>query len=434
VPDDVAARGQAPTTYDLNPSNPLDPEATITRMPDLNKTVLSTPTSEIRKDTGPASPPPPQPTPTYQPLQPPPPAPSAENPTIAFNPSQPFNQAPPLPPQPPPPQYYQPSQQQPPQPLQQQYAQPYPQSPAQPPAYPPQQYAPAPPQQQHAPQAPKTAPRRKSSRLPLIIAVVVILLAGAAAAWYFLIYKKSNAGTNENASTANANSSTTASTNANTSVTANVNDNASTTANANTNANTSSVPPTTPPPNSTEFVNSKANLDGKLAEYYSDFSFYYPKSWNLDPTAGVPGAKNFVKVDRQEAPDFPQERFVVSYYESKGTFDADRSQFPKLVETYNVAFAKSFPDYRKVSEGETKVNGLDAYEFRFESSAKNTAKGDITYWGRVIFLPPGVEGEKNGITLLMLTSSLASEIKSANDVGVKGELPIILNSFRMGSS
>src|SRR5215216_7889234 len=54
-------RSSAPTAYDLNQTvrtDTFDPEATVTRMPDLNKTVASAPTSEIRpKETGPAPPP-----------------------------------------------------------------------------------------------------------------------------------------------------------------------------------------------------------------------------------------------------------------------------------------------------------------------------------------------------------------------------------------
>src|SRR5437588_2958919 len=72
---DAPASSQAPTAYDLNRTirtDPFDPEATVPRVPDLNKTVASLPTSEIRsKDTGPASPPPAS---QYQPppQQPPP--------------------------------------------------------------------------------------------------------------------------------------------------------------------------------------------------------------------------------------------------------------------------------------------------------------------------------------------------------------------------
>ena len=62
---DAPASSQAPTAYDLNQTirtDPFDPEATVPRVPDLNKTVASLPTSEIRsKETGPATPPPPAP-------------------------------------------------------------------------------------------------------------------------------------------------------------------------------------------------------------------------------------------------------------------------------------------------------------------------------------------------------------------------------------
>ncbi|PYS53145.1 MAG: hypothetical protein DMF68_00350, partial [Acidobacteria bacterium] len=336
----TSASSQAPTAYDLNQTirtDPFDPEATVPRIPDLNKTVASLPTSEIRsKETGPATPPPAaQPKPPQQT-----PESREQQPTVVFN-------QPPPPPTPSQQPYYQQpqSQQQPAQPAMQQ---------------PQQQYAPAHFQQQppHAAQAPSAPARKKSSRVPLIIGLVVILLAGAAAAWYFLIYKKGSATANSNTNVANTNA------NANTSADANANSNTNVNANTSANANTNAAPPPPPqPPNTTQFVNSKANLDGKLAEYYSDFSFYYPKSWKLDPVAGVAGAKNFAKIDRQDSPDFPQERFVVSYYESKGTLDADMSNFPSLVETYGSNFAKGLPNYKKVSEGETKVGPYDAYEF-----------------------------------------------------------------------
>lgn len=404
APYDPGTASQAQTAYDLGQTirtDPFDPEATVTRMPDLNKTVASAPTSEIRpKDTGRADIPP---QPTREPQQPPPPPPQTP-PAREVLPTVAFNQAPPPPQAPPQQQYYQsppaPAHINPP-PAQQPYAPAHYQHPA-----------------QHAPAA--AAPGKKSSRMPLIIGLVVLILLGGAAAWYFLVYKKG-----ESAASGNAN--TTANANANANVSANANENSNTTANTNT------TPPS-PPPNATEFVNSSEGLDGKLAEYYSDFSFYYPNTWEKDPKAGVAGASNFAKVERMLPPDFTQENFAVSWYDSHGTFEADKEEvFPKLVESSKSRYAKNFPEFEALSEGETTVNGIKGYEFRFQSVSRGTEKGDITLWGRVIFLPPGVEGKKNGIQLLMLTTSLAPELTSADDVGVKGELPVILNSFRMGS-
>jgi hypothetical protein len=187
-----------------------------------------------------------------------------------------------------------------------------------------------------------------------------------------------------------------------------------------------------PPPGTVQFVNSNENLDGKLAEHYFDFSFYYPSSWARDPKAGVPGATNFVKVERALPPNFIQENFVVGWYTSTGTFVGDMQSYPQRVEQLSRAFEKVYPEYRKVSESPTRVNSMDAYEFRWEGLSSDTERGDIKLWGRVIFLPTGTDGDTTGATLSMLCTSLAGELSSVEDVGEKGEAPVILESFRFG--
>ncbi len=187
-----------------------------------------------------------------------------------------------------------------------------------------------------------------------------------------------------------------------------------------------------PPPNTVQFENSNVNLDGKLAEHYFDFSFYYPQSWQLDPKAGVPGAGNFVKVERRLSPQSIQENFAVGWYTSTGTFNGDMKNFPQRVEDVSVALAKAYPEYRKVSEGPTKVNTMDAYEFRWEGLSKGSDDNDINLWGRVVFLPTGKEGDTTGATIVMLSTSLAPELSSVEDIGEKGEAKVILDSFRFG--
>ncbi len=190
-------------------------------------------------------------------------------------------------------------------------------------------------------------------------------------------------------------------------------------------------PPYSAPADAVQFVSSKANLDGKLAEHFVAFSFYYPNRWSKDPTAGVSGATNFAKVERRLPPDLTQENFAVGSYVSAGSAEDDRASFHTVADNLSAQFAKKFPEYRKVSEGETKVGVYAGYGFRFESISRNTDRGNINVWGRVIFLPP-IDGSKNGVVLLMLATSLAPELKSVDDVGVKGELPMMLASFRFG--
>ena len=190
-------------------------------------------------------------------------------------------------------------------------------------------------------------------------------------------------------------------------------------------------PAYSPPADAVEFVNSKANLDGKLAEHYLDFSFYYPNRWQKDPSAGVPGARNYVLVERRLPPDFTQESFAVAWSSSAAPVSENLALFHTMSENLSSQLASKFPGYRKVSEGPAKAGVYDGYEFRFEGQSNNTAKGDLKLWGRVVFLPPQGDG-KDGVTLLMLATSLAPELRSVDDVGVKGELPMMLASFRFG--
>jgi hypothetical protein len=299
-------------------------------------------------------------------------------------------------------------------------------------APPPAQGAPLPPAPQSAPlpQAPRTsqpvvaAAPKKKSKLPLILGILALLLilgAGAAVAAFFLVIKPrmqpqaseprvvvtkpqpENVNTNTNAAAPSAETKP---------------------------VETEFVAP----PNSTKFTNSAASLDGPLAAHYVDFSFYYPEGWEPDPKAGIAGSGNFAKVERRLPPDFTQENFAVRWYESKGTYEADLPDFPKQVEDFSASLAKAFRDtgYRKVSEGPTKINSLDAYEFRWVGVSKGTEKGDLQLWGRVVFVPTGVAGDSNGVILTMFTTSLAPELSSVDDVGTKGEMPVILESFRFG--
>ncbi len=288
--------------------------------------------------------------------------------------------------------------------------------------------APAPPPPPPAPVSaplPAAAAPQKKSKLPLILgllAVVLILGIGGVVAVFFLVIQPRleemdgrRVATEPTPATPTQDSTPA---NANTAV-----------------AETSPVnPPFAPPDGAVKFANSSAQLEGKLAEHYFDFSFYYPEGWKVDPRAGVAGASNFAKVERMLPPDFTQENFAVGWYTSKGTFEADKDSFPQLVELLSESLSRNFPEYRKVSEGPTKINSMDGYEFRFESLSKGTEKGDIQLWGRVVFLPAGVASQNTGATLIMLSTSLAPELSGVSDVGEKGQLPLVLESFRFGKS
>ncbi|HEX8176125.1 MAG TPA: hypothetical protein VF543_13475 [Pyrinomonadaceae bacterium] len=421
---------QAPTTFDLGPKPSTDPlGATVMGpAPDLNKTVAGTPpslTSEI--------PPPAQTGPTHPPastwqgapqssMPPPPPPPAQTGPTT----TSPLAPPPGATSQPPPP----------PAPVASSGGLPQTSAINTGPQTGPVTGAPPAVQSgalggQSAPVA-AAAPRPKSNKLLLLaggIAVLFLLVIGGGAAFYFLGMKPKTA-TSDNSSAGPTLEREAGSTNANSNSSANANS-----GNANS-ASATGQPPVTQPPNSTRFVNSRDKVTGSLSEHFVDFSLYYPNSWTVDAKAGTSGSTNFFKAERMlsdDTGDYLLERVAIGWYQSNGTMQFDRPIFPNRVEYFNNLFAKDYPNYQKVSEGETKFNGLDAYQFTWKGLVKGTGKGDIDLWGRVIFLPAGSEDARNGVVLLMLASSAAPEIKSLDDVGEKGELPTILRTFRFGS-
>ncbi len=270
---------------------------------------------------------------------------------------------------------------------------------------------------------PPPAAEKKKSNLPLIIGGLLLLLvlgAGALVGGFFLFIKP-------RLDEANARNTSRDDT-----PIVDTNKNSNTEVATPTPESSPSVADYVAPPGTVQFVNSKDNLDGRLAEHYFDFSFYYPQAWSKDPKAGVPGAANFARVERHLPPDFTQEAIAVSWYTSAGSFVSDLPNFPKRAEELSALLAKNYPEYEKVSEGPTKINSMDAYEFRWKGLSKGTEKGDIQLWGRVVFLPTGNEGDSAGATLIMLATSLAGELSNVADVGERGEMPVILDSFRFG--
>ncbi len=208
----------------------------------------------------------------------------------------------------------------------------------------------------------------------------------------------------------------------------------------NTSSSPESTPPNTPKPNTptislpdgyTPFKNDKANLNGKLADNFLGFSVGYPASWQKNPKSGIKGASNFLDIANRVADKKPIEQFLVSWYGSNGTFDADKDKFKGYVPQLKGLFSKEIPNYNQVSEGETSFNGMKAYEVKFQGETTGEDNQPVKIWGRTVFLPSGKEGTKSVLFITMLATSLSSEITGADDLGTKGELGKIVQTFQL---
>lgn len=179
------------------------------------------------------------------------------------------------------------------------------------------------------------------------------------------------------------------------------------------------------PANTEYFQNSSVNLKGDLARNYRGFTLYYPKDWQKNATS-----TNFVDVSKSAESGTPIEQFLVSYYDSRGTFKLDNDRFPKLVSDSNKKLAEIVSNYRLVSQGETQINnGWRGYEMKFEGAGTTSSGEKISLWGKRLFIPAARPGTKSGFVITMLATSLSPDVKSVDDVGTKDDLAKILETF-----
>ncbi|HEX8636613.1 MAG TPA: serine/threonine-protein kinase [Pyrinomonadaceae bacterium] len=185
------------------------------------------------------------------------------------------------------------------------------------------------------------------------------------------------------------------------------------------------------PPDTVYFQNSRQSLKGDLVRNFLGFSLYYPKSWQINEVteSRKPGTRGKFLDISKTIDGRLSEQMLVSYYDSRGTFKEDAARFPQLVRETNETLKTLIPNYHILSEGETTINGgWRAYEVKFQGGG--IADGEkMIVWGRRLFIPAARQGARSGYEITMLATSLAPDVLSVDDVGTKGELAEILQTF-----
>lgn len=192
------------------------------------------------------------------------------------------------------------------------------------------------------------------------------------------------------------------------------------------------------PPNTLFYQNAKENLKGDLLRNFVGFTLYYPKDWKVNgPQAGANANSRgkFLDISRITPEGKLKEQMLISYYASKGTFNEDFEKFPVMVRETNETLKKLLPGYQVVSEGEIKLNGnWRAYEVKFQGGGTAENGEKLVVWGRRLFIPAARPGVRSGFEITMLATSLADSVRSVDDVGIKGELAAILDTFEPSQS
>jgi serine/threonine-protein kinase len=182
------------------------------------------------------------------------------------------------------------------------------------------------------------------------------------------------------------------------------------------------------PPNTIRFVNNKEKLSKNLAKNFLGFEIFYPKDWVRKDSD-----TNFIDVKKTSDGSLI-EQFLITQYESVGLYSLDKEKFAKLAEKSNTQLSSPEnlgKNYKVISQGETTIQDgrWKGYEVKFESSGIDKNGEKITIWGRRIWIPAQRASTQNGFVITMLATSLSGDVKSIEDVGTKGDLAAILETF-----
>jgi hypothetical protein len=171
------------------------------------------------------------------------------------------------------------------------------------------------------------------------------------------------------------------------------------------------------------YTNAKENLPAAFHPKFVAFSFDYPTSFVLQPQS----ESNFVKVEETPA-DRPRdtlENFAVGSASFGTKEPIGDEKYVKMLGEFSQKFPGTFPNYKEIRKAPETVGGARGMALLFQAEMGPLRRA---LYGKIVMVR--APGKDKGVTIIILATSLDPDIKSADDLGVKGETAAILRSFR----
>lgn len=179
----------------------------------------------------------------------------------------------------------------------------------------------------------------------------------------------------------------------------------------------------------------KEKLSPRHVKVFVPFKFSFPATWKFDPNAGTEESSNMVKVERSldlgKEGTYTQENFAVGYFDAPGSGEGLKLMVRALCQQLQSQIQRSFKECKMNETKDFTFGAYPGYGFDFTFRQPHPTKGAIDGWGRVILVSADTIKQEHGLSIIMLATSEAPELKSLEDLGVKGELPVIIKSFEV---
>ncbi len=172
------------------------------------------------------------------------------------------------------------------------------------------------------------------------------------------------------------------------------------------------------------FTASATNVPSHLVRHLVPFGFRYPEKFHLveeqRPTA-------FVTIEERDPDtDIVLEKLGVSYF-SAGPLGLSDIGYRTLVGHMSNGLDLMFNNYQELEQAPWDVDYYHGRSLTFRATVPGIDGREMPIYGRVIFV--GRQQDKKGLALIMFASALDPNVKSAADIGVKGDLREVLRSF-----
>ena len=171
------------------------------------------------------------------------------------------------------------------------------------------------------------------------------------------------------------------------------------------------------------YVNEKDKLPSGLQSKFVAFSFQYPRTFELQPQSDA----NFVKVEKYTAAGKgnTSENFAVGYARFDDVNTQSEALYNQLLDQLGQQLSGGFHNYKELKRNSTTVDGIKCRTALFQADFADAP--NIQIFGKTIVVHP--PGKEYGVTILMLGTSMSRDIKSADDLGTKGDTADIVRSF-----
>ena len=166
---------------------------------------------------------------------------------------------------------------------------------------------------------------------------------------------------------------------------------------------------------------------GVRAENLIDFSFHYPAHWRVteDENADTP---NYVKIENMNEDNITIENLAVGYISGDVQVPAVLDQ---LLEQLAGQFSAGLPNFQRVASGPATLAGKQGREITFTGRFDNPEGEAVDYYGRAMLIPAT---QDRGVAVIAIATELADGVDGPAQVGERGELAAIFDSFQIGGA